>query len=100
MAGSVVRGSTVFFNAVFVDPAGAPATPSSANLYLVFSNVEGVRQKIMVPMTLAGNVASATWDSSVASRCEVFYSIKGVGSNAIVQDGNLTLTANDANTPS
>lgn len=92
-----VRGSMVFFSAAFVDKDGNPASPITATLYLVFTNSSGARQKISVVMSLAGNQATASWDSSVASDCTVQYSIRGTGSNAIVQDGSFTLSANESN---
>lgn len=95
---SFVRGSTIFFSAVLLDATGAPATPSGANLYLVYPASAGApKTRQTVVMTLAGNVVSAQWDSSVAADGIVRWSIKAAGSNAIVQDGELTLTANEAN---
>jgi hypothetical protein len=87
----------VFFSAAFVDKDGNPASPISATLYLAFTDLNRARQKVNVSMSIAGNVATATWDSSVASDCTVQYSVKGTGSNAIVQDGSFTLLANEAN---
>lgn len=92
-----VRGSLIFFTAAFVDKAGAPIAPDSASLYLVFRNLDKAEQRVMVQMHVSGNVAEATWDSSDAAPGVVHWSIKGTGSNAIVQDGSLTLTANEAN---
>lgn len=92
-----VRGSKLFFTATFVDKDGNPATPSSATLYLAYTDLNRTRQKTNLTMTLAGNVGTVSWDSSVAADCLVVWSVKGVGSNAIVQDGSLTLTANEAN---
>lgn len=91
------RGTLVFFSTSFTDKDGNPATPTTATLYLVFVDPNGVRQKISMPMTIAGNVASVSWDSTVASDCTVEWSIKGTGLNAVVQDGNFTLGANEAN---
>ena len=92
-----VRGSMVFFDTAFVDKAGAPASPDTAVLHLVFRDSEHDEQRTTVSMSIAGNVASASWDSSVAMPGLVLWSVKGTGSNAIVQDGSFTLTANDAN---
>jgi hypothetical protein len=92
-----IRGSMLFFDATFVDKNGDPATPSSATLYLAYTDLTGTRVKTTVTMTLAGNVASCQWDSAIAADCTVQWSIKGVGSNAIVQDGSLILTANETN---
>lgn len=94
---SYVRGTTLFFSAAFVNKDGDPATPASANLYLVFTNLAGVRTTATVAMTISGNVASAQWDSAVAADGIVQWSVRGAGSSAIVKDGNLTLTANEAN---
>jgi hypothetical protein len=92
-----VRGSKLFFSATFVDADGAPATPDSATLYLVYVDLTGTRQKTSATMAVASNVATASWDSSVARDGRVYYTVKGVGANAIVQDGNFDLTANDSN---
>jgi hypothetical protein len=92
-----VLGSMVFFTATFVDKAGAPASPVSASVYLVYHDKQEARQKVTISMALEGNVASASWDSSVAKPGLVSWSTKGVGSNAIVQDGSFMLTANEAN---
>lgn len=94
---SYVRGSKLFFSAAFVDAAGAPATPISATLYITFANLNLVRESVSVSMSVVGNVASASWDSSVAADCTVQWSVKGTGANAIVTDGSLRLTANEAN---
>ena len=92
-----VRGSMVFFTATFVTASGSPASPDSALLHLVYRDLEHSEQRDTVSMTIAGNVASASWDSSVAMPGLVLWSAKGTGANAIVQDGSFTLTANDAN---
>ena len=92
-----VRGSMVFFSATFVDKDGAPATPDSATLRLVYRTAEHSPQTSTVSMTVAGNVATASWDSSDAMPGIVKWSAKGTGLNAIVQDGSFTLTANEAN---
>lgn len=97
MSESYTRGSLVFFTAAFVDKAGAPVTPDAAMLTLVFRDQDKVQQKVTVAMDVSGNVAEATWDSSDAAPGVVHWSVKGTGSNAIVQDGSLTLTANEAN---
>jgi hypothetical protein len=95
---SYIRGSMVFFSATFVDAAGSPATPSAATLYLVYVDSDGVRQKTSATMSVVGNVATASWDSSDATAPgKVYWSIKGTGSNAIVQDGSFDLTANESN---
>jgi hypothetical protein len=92
-----IRGSIVFFTAAFVDKAGAPVTPDKAAVNLVFRDHDKVQQRVTVPMTVGGNVAEASWDSSVAMPGPVHWSVKGTGVNAIVQDGSFKLTANDAN---
>jgi hypothetical protein len=94
----LVRGSTLSFSATCLDPTGAPVTPNSANLYISYIRLtDGVRTKATVTMTVAGNVVSAVWDSSVAKDGSVHYSIRALGTNNIVQDGEITLTANEAN---
>lgn len=97
MSESYVRGSMVFFTAAFADRTGAPVQPDSATLYLVFRDSTRVERKGVIFMTVTGNVAEASWDSSVAAPGLVTWSVKGQGANAIVQDGSLTLTANAAN---
>ena len=91
------RGSMIVFTAAFADKAGAPVTPDSAVVNLVFRDHDKVQQKVAVTMVVSGNVAEASWDSSVAASGPVHWSVKGTGANAIVQDGSLTLTANEAN---
>ena len=92
-----IRGSMVFFSAAVVDRKGTPASPDSASLTLVYRNLERVQKRDSVAMTVNGNVAEVSWDSSVAMPGLVLWSVKASGANAIVQDGSLTLTANEAN---
>lgn len=92
-----VRGSTVDFSAPCLDANGNPATPSSANLHLVFVSPAGVRTKTTIAMAITGNVVSATWDSSVAAAGVAYWNIEAVGSTTIEQDGAIVLTANPAN---
>lgn len=92
-----VRGSLIFFTAAFVDKAGKPVAPDRASLYLAYRDQDKVQQKVTLDMKVTGNVAEATWDSSGAVPGIVHWSAKGFGANAIVQDGSLTLTANEAN---
>jgi hypothetical protein len=95
---SFVRGSTLFFSATCLDASGAPVTPDSANLYLVYVSTAGNNAKETVPMTIAENVVSAEWESSVAAATfKLYWSIRAVGSDTIVKDGELSLTANPAN---
>lgn len=94
---SYVRGSMVFFSATFKDAAGAPAIPSAATLYLAYADTDLVHQETSATMSLNGNVATASWDSSVSSDGKVYYTIKGTGANAIVQDGSFDLIANETN---
>lgn len=98
MATVLIRGSAVFFSATCLDVNGAPVTPSGANLYLVYTNLAGVRTKTTVAMTVLANVVSATWDSLVAGDGAVHWSIRASGANTITQDGELVLSANEANT--
>lgn len=95
-----VRGSTLYFSAPCKGPDGNPVTPDSANLYLAYSPVSGSgRSKTTVAMAITDNVVSAEWDSSVAAPAAVRWSVKAqAGSEKIVMDGELTLTANEANT--
>lgn len=92
-----VRGSMVFFSTAFVDKDGEPSAPDTATARLVYRDLNHAPQTDTVSMTIASNVATATWDSSVAMPGVVKWSVKGTGSNAIVQDGSFTLTANEAN---
>lgn len=92
-----VRGSMVAFTAAFADKTGTLVTPDRASLTLVFRGSDKAEQRVRVPMSIAGNVASVEWDSSIAAPGVVHWSVKGTGANAIVQDGSLTLTANAAN---
>jgi hypothetical protein len=92
-----IRGSIVFFTAAFVDKAGAPVNPNKAAVNLVFRGSDKVQQTVTMSMQISGNVAEASWDSSVAMPGPVHWSVKGTGVNAIVQDGSFTLTANEAN---
>ena len=95
---SIVRGSTAFFSATCLDKDGAPVTPSAANLYLEYIDVAmGARTRSTTAMAIAANVVSAEWDTSVATEGVVQWSIKATGSTKIVQDGSLTLTANETN---
>jgi len=43
-----VRGSMVFFDTAFVDKAGAPASPDTAVLHLVFRDSEHDEQRTTV----------------------------------------------------
>lgn len=98
MASILIRGSTIFFSATCLDQNSAPVTPSAANLYLTYTALStGMRAKVTIAMAVAGNVVSATWDSSAAVDGLVHWSIKATGSNNIVQDGQISLTANEAN---
>jgi hypothetical protein len=92
-----IRGSTIVFTAAFADKAGKPVTPDRAVVNLVYRNTNQVQQKVSISMTVNGNVAEASWDSSGAAAGLVHWSVKGYGANAIVQDGSLTLTGNEAN---
>lgn len=92
-----VRGSKVFFSAAIVDRTGAPVSPDSATLTLVFRGSDQVQQKVPITMAVNGNVAEVSWDSSVAAPGLVIWSVKASGANAIVQDGSFTLVANEAN---
>lgn len=95
---SFVRGSTIFFDAACLDADATPITPTDATLYLVYLAADDAeRTTESVPMTVAGNIVSAEWDSAIAKEGTVRYSIKATGLNKIVQDGEFTLTANEAN---
>lgn len=95
---SFVRGSTIFFDADVLDENGDPITPSAAKLYLAYlSAADAERTPQTVDMTVDGNTVSAEWDSAIAKEGTVRYSIKATGSSKIVQDGEITLTANEAN---
>lgn len=95
---SITRGSTAFFSATCLDQNGASVTPSGANLYLEYTALAtGARTKTTVAMTVAANVVTAQWDTSVANEGLVQWSIRATGSTKIVQDGSLTLTANETN---
>jgi hypothetical protein len=95
---SFVRGSTLFFSAPCLDASGAPVTPDSANLYLVYVSTAGSPVKETLPMSIAGNVVSAEWESAGASAIfKLYWSIRAVGSDTIVKDGEISLTANPAN---
>jgi hypothetical protein len=93
-----VRGDTVNFSAPCLDASGAPITPSSASLNLVFMSVAGQRTKTTAAMTIADNVVSTDWDSSVSAPGIVYWNIKATNSSiTIEQDGTVVLTANQAN---
>ena len=94
---NAVRGSTIFFSATCLDRDGSPITPASATLALVFIDTNGARQRIIISMDVNTNVVTASWDSSVARDGLVRYSITATGSDKIAQDGDFTLTANEAN---
>lgn len=93
----IVRGSSVSFSATCFDAAGAVMTPGSANLYLVYRTLSNGRASQTVVMSIALNVVSAEWDSSIAADGLVTWSIRAIGADTIVQDGSLTLIANEAN---
>lgn len=93
-----VRGSTITFSATCADAAGAPVTPDSANLYLVYVSTAGEKVHTTVPMDVDGATVSATWDSSVAdATIPLSWSIRTTGVDKIATDGTVELTANEAN---
>lgn len=92
-----IRGSMIFFTAAIVDRKGTPVSPDSASLTLVYRDLERAQKRDIVSMVVNSNVAEVSWDSSVAMPGPVLWSVKASGANAIVQDGSLTLTANEAN---
>lgn len=93
-----VRGSTVTFNATCTNSAGDAVEPDSANLYLRFMPAAaGPRTAVTIPMTVADNVVTASWDSSIAAADTIHWSIRTTGQDKIAQDGEISLTANEAN---
>jgi hypothetical protein len=100
------RGSTIFFDSTCLDNAGNAVTPTTATLYVWYTNLSGVRTKATIAMNIAGNALSAAWDSSVAlgssgSGAEtgrVRWSIHAEGASKITTDGEFVIWANDANT--
>lgn len=92
-----VRGSTVTFSAPCLDASGAPIAPVSATLGLAFVAIDGTRTKTITAMTIADNVVSVDWDSSVAAQGVVRWNIKAVGTATIETEGSIFLVANEAN---
>lgn len=92
------RGNAISFKFICLDPDGNPMTPVSAVMKLIFQATgTKLRTTATVTMTIAANIVTLNWDSSVADVGPVFWSAKLSGTNNIVQDGTFTLTANAAN---
>jgi len=93
-----VRGSTITIAGSFLDKNGDPATVASAELTLKYTSVAGSKVVDVVAMSEVGESWSYDWDSSVARKGTVAYSMKATGGGeVIVKDGEITLTANAAN---
>lgn len=94
-----VRGTIITFEATCTDAAGAPVTPDSAAIYLVYKTGPYTRNVVeeTLAMSISGSVASVDWDSSVASPGGVRWSIRTSGPDKIALDGTTILTANAAN---
>lgn len=99
MAGSItmVRGSTVFFNAQCTNAAGQPVAPTSAKLYLTFTKANQQTGKVVIDMTVVDVNLSAQWESAGVGPCQVFWSIRAIGANTIAADGSFAVAANAAN---
>lgn len=91
------RGSTITLTGFPKDKDGNPVIAASANLYLEYVAIDGTRTKLTVPLTTGTTTLTYDWDSSVAQEGPVRWSMKAVGTNKIVQDGNFVLSANEAN---
>ena len=92
---NVVRGNVMTFKASPLDNAGAPVTPASVTLHVVYF-VSAVETTATVAMTNTAGVWSGTWDTTPADAGQVFWSIRAASPTA-AQDGQFALVANLAN---
>lgn len=90
-------GNVVKWTANFMDAGGNPAIPDSAAVYLNYPGPSG-QLSAVIAMTFQSPSGpwTATWDSSVANRGIVYWSMRSVGP-ASAEDGQFRLSANPAN---
>lgn len=98
----ITRGSTVEWFTNFYDPDGDAVNPASAEINIVYPKADGTSGTETAAMTPPGGSETrwtASWDSRVSAGGTVYWSIKSdPGPPMGVEDGQITLTANPANT--
>lgn len=90
------RGNLISFSVVFYDNADAVTSPDSANLYISYINSDGDRTTDTIAMDQNTDDWSAEWDSSVAKKGRVHWSVRSVDPSS-ADDGQFELEANLAN---
>jgi hypothetical protein len=92
----IKRGNLIVFNVAFLDVDGVVITPENATLYLSYMTPEGVRASDTITMDENTDDWEAQWDSSVADRGRVHWSVRSDGPPS-AKDGQFELEANLAN---
>jgi hypothetical protein len=96
------RGTTIVFQTTFYDSNGAPTLPAAAQINVISPSADEttqVTQLINMTPPSSGFVWTASWDTRGVGTGTVSWSVHSV-EPAIpyaVGDGQLTLTANNAN---
>jgi hypothetical protein len=92
-------GATLQFSATFLDAAGNPTAPASADVHLTYK-VAGATTRASVAMVNAGGTFTASWDSAVAdSNAPVFWNVRSAGAPKASQFGRVDFDWNTAGPP-
>lgn len=91
-----IRGNVVEFSTQFFAVDGTPSTPVSASVNISIAAYGAIFSPVDLAMTQAGDVWTATWDTTDVPPGTVFWSVKSVDPHS-AEDGRFELSANYAN---
>lgn len=95
----ITRGNDIEFVASFADSEGGVVTPSSVSLRVSYLNAAGNRTTETLAMgeqDTSGATWVANWDSSVAKKGRVHWSVRSLNPGS-AEDGQFELQANLGN---
>jgi hypothetical protein len=85
MSDVIVRGNVLTITASPLDKDGNPVAPSSVDLYLTYTNADGL-VTTADPIPMSSNTAGTTWsaefDTSVAQPGQLWGSVRAVNPSA------------------
>lgn len=96
---SFVRGNIAVCTVTFTATDGTTTQPSSADLYLNYTDQVGDPHQTAIPMTQVGssNVWAADWNTQASGEGTVFWAVYGYGSLQAADEGEFQVRANAAN---